>query len=303
MHTPLVSVIITTYNRFNLLCRAIESVLNQSHNNIEIIVVDDCSSDGTNEKIKKYLDSVFYIRNSENIGLAASRNVGINSSTGEYISFLDDDDELLPFKIEKQINIFTSNKKVDVVYCGSIKKFDNLVINHFPKFRGKIFPQVLHATPNAVHTLLIKKSCLMKVGLFDEKFKSFEDFDLWIRLSKECYFDFIGECLVIYHIHGDQMTTVSEKIINSANLLLYKHKDLFEKHNKYLYLHLRRQASRYAISSDYPSFYKYIFLSIRTSPFSPGSYIHLLVSIVSRRLHKKLIKTFGIKEINGILRY
>lgn len=303
MKNPLVSIIITTYNRQEFLCRAINSIFSQTYNNIEIIVVDDCSSDSTEEIISNYSESVLYIRNSENCGMSVSRNKGINYSSGEYVSFLDDDDELLPEKIEKQINYFLKDDKIDVVYCGSIKKYKNIKINKFPKLKGIIFPKVLDSCPNAIHTLLIKKKCLLTVGLFDENLRNYEDFDLWIRLSKKCIFDFVPECLVIYNMHGDQMSILYKKSISAIDLILIKYKDYFYENKKYLHKHLRRQASKCAVNNDYNFFYNYLFMAIKVRPFCFSSYIHLFLAFLSPRIHKKLITTFGVKKINGIVVY
>lgn len=301
MQTPLVSVIITTYNRFEFLCRAIDSVLCQTYENIEIIVVDDCSSDGTEERIKKYFKYINYVRNQENHGLSASRNVGIRIASGDYISFLDDDDELFPEKIEKQISIFLENRELDVVYCGWIKRYLNISIKKTPKLKNVIFPEVLDSCPGAIHTLLIKKKCFFLVGFFDEKLEIYEDFDFWIRLSQKFLFDYIPEPLVVYNFHGCQMTIKSEKDIPGRDVLLDKHKDLFWENKSYLYRHLRRQASNCAVIGEYKSFYRYIFKSIQVRPAFPGSYVHLIISVLSRKLHKSLIS--GLREKCRLDRY
>lgn len=303
MQAPLVTVIITTYNRFDLLCRAIKSVLTQTYKNIEIIVVDDCSSDGTKEKISKYHKSITYLRNKDNLGLSSSRNVGIQASSGEYISFLDDDDEIFPEKIEKQIKIFMEKKEVDVVYCGSIKKYKNRNIENLPKLKDQIYPEVLNNSPNAIHTLLIKKECIIKIGFFDGKLTCLEDFDLWIRLSRECCFDFVPECLVLYNMHGYQMSTDYKLNLLGNDVILDKHRDCFLKNKKYFYRHMRRQASRCAVNNDYSSFNRYIRKAILLRPLCPGSYCHLLLSLVSRHLHRKIINVFGIKNVDGIVKF
>ncbi|RQW84901.1 MAG: glycosyltransferase [Geobacter sp.] len=303
METPLVSIIITTHNRFELLCRAIDSVLSQTYKNTEIIVVDDYSSDGTEKKIIKYLGSVTFVRNSKNLGISASRNIGIRTASGGYISFLDDDDELLPFKIEKQIDFLNSNPGIDIVYCGSTKKFRSSRIQKLPKLKGNIFPEVLDSCPNAIHTILVNRKCFDRVGFFDEKVRYYEDFDFWIRLSRGCLFGFVPECLVIYNIHGCQMSTYYGEAISGIDYILDKHKEIFKVNKKYLYLHLRRQASKCAANDDYKLFYKYLFKSIQARPFYMSSYIHLLLSLVSRQLHKKLITAFGVKDIDGIVTF
>ncbi len=109
---PTVSVIIPTYNRANLVSRAIKSVLNQTYQDFEIIVVDDCSEDNTEEIVKSFNDSrIRYIKHKKNKGGSAARNTGIKRARGKYIAFLDDDDEWLPSKLEKQIMLFEKLSK------------------------------------------------------------------------------------------------------------------------------------------------------------------------------------------------
>lgn len=273
----LVSVIITTFNRKHLVGRAIESVLAQTYRKIEIIVVDDCSTDGTVELIKNYNDKVKYIRNKNNVGLSASRNVGIRASSGEYLSFLDDDDELLPEKIALQIDLFLANKDVDVVYCGSIKKNKEFILEKPAKLKGHIFPQVLSSCPNAIHTLLVKRECFDVIGLYDEDLNSHEDHDLWIRLSTNFRFDYVPECLVVYHIHGIQMVTQQMLMSDGLICLLEKHKDLFLKNRNYLYWQQRKLASTYAVHGNYPMFWRHIKKALKSNCFGPGLYGHMFL--------------------------
>ena len=285
MNQPLVSVIITTYNRFDFLCRAINSVLAQTYKNIEIIVIDDFSTDGTKEKIENYSSLVKYVRNEENIGLPASRNVGILASAGDYISFLDDDDEILPEKIEKQINIFLTEQDVDVVYCGSIKKNKNFILENPASLKGNIYPQVLGSCPNAIHTLLVKRKCFDLIGLFDE----------------ECCFDYVAENLVIYYIHGCQMSVQLKLKITGREMILKKHRIDFEKNNEYLYWYLRKLASRYALLGDYVMFRKYIAEAIYLNAFSLGAYAHVFLAFTCRPLHRKFICRFGVTTVGDVL--
>lgn len=125
----LVSVVIPTHKRFEELFRAIDSVLKQTYSNIEIIVVDDNSQDKElreriKEKIKKYSENIQYIENETNLGGAKSRNVGIEKAKGKYISFLDDDDEYYPEKIEKQYKLYKSKKNQNIRNGILLCKYD-----------------------------------------------------------------------------------------------------------------------------------------------------------------------------------
>ena len=118
MDTPKVTAIITTHNRKSLVGRAIESVLNQSYENIECIVVDDASSDGTEEVCRKYPIKYIYIPQAESKGGNYARNVGIKKAQGKYVAFLDDDDYWLKEKISKQVTLI-EEKKCELVYSGA----------------------------------------------------------------------------------------------------------------------------------------------------------------------------------------
>lgn len=298
MVEPLVSVIVTTYNRFELLCSAIDSILTQTYSNIEIIVVDDCSTDATENKIENFIGQIKYVRNDKNIGLSASRNVGISVSSGTYISFLDDDDEILPQKVALQVELFNENKSADVVYCGAIRRYKDYFVYKYPSLTGSIYPEVLGGCPGTVHSLMIKKKCFDEVGLFDERLEQFEDFDLWVRISKKYKFDFVDECLVVYNYHPNQMTKKYKEILSSRDYLLDKYAGDYLLNKRFLCVQLRRQISLCALYSDYGLFYKYLFRAIKVFPFNVILYFHLLLAISSKKMHRKIIVHFGNKNLS-----
>jgi len=226
---PKVSVIIPTYNRAHLVGRAIQSVLNQTYQDFEIIVVDDGSADNTKEVIKKFQEQdkrVKYIRHEKNRGGSAARNTGIKASRGEYIAFLDSDDKWVPGKLEKQLKkINDSELKPGAVYTG-LKYVDiqrrNIRVKK-PKYRGNIFQTLL--VMNVVGTassVLVKKECLNIVGLFDESLPSRQDLDMWIRISKKFNFDFILEPLTFVTEHEDRITENLEAKVKGYEILLEK---------------------------------------------------------------------------------
>lgn len=215
------------------MARAIRSVVNQTYKNLEIIVVDD--NDGNDEyriatqrKLKGEFgnESLIYIEHSCNKGLPAARNSGIQVARGEYIAFLDDDDEWLPQKLEKQIALFQSlSDKYGVVSCGW-----NLIhsVNHysksvFPNFRGDLSNRlaVNHFSPPSM--ILVKKHFLEKVNGFDEEFKWREDVELYYRLSGICLFDFVEECLVNYYYHAESMSRNLPQKLIAVDQFIKKH--------------------------------------------------------------------------------
>jgi len=196
---PTISVIIPLYNQRDYVGEAIESVLNQSYSNIELIVVNDGSTDDPSKILKKYKKDITLI-NQENKGLAGARNVGIKNSSGEYIQFLDADDFLDKDKIRLQVE-FAESRNSDISYCEILQYEHNsrrLSLNYIGEIKD-MFPHLYnfwYPYPLPVHSLLIKREVFEKFGLFDEELKANEDRHFFSKLAfKGVIFDcfpFIG---------------------------------------------------------------------------------------------------------------
>jgi len=232
-HEPLVSVVIPTRNRAELLAAAVRSVLDQTYRNFELIIVDDASEDGTREMVARLSDPrIRYIRHDAVKGGGAARNTGIRSSRGEYISFLDDDDEWLPSKLELQVGYLERKRSADVVYTGlSVRELDSgkPAGKVVPLKRGDIFADLLAG--NCVGTassVILRRDCLDTGDLFDENLPSCQDWDMWLKLSKSCRFDYISEPLVVYHLHGKRITSSDESALAGREMVFEKYRDEIE---------------------------------------------------------------------------
>ena len=196
---PLVSVIMPTFNRKKTILRAINSVLNQTYTNYEIIIIDDGSNDGTvevinalkNDKIRLYVQS-------HNQGANVARNIGIKNAKGEYIAFLDSDDEWFENKLEKQIKYLIDDKSLLVCFC-SYQLFETNNTTIIPNITDKnadigiiLKKYNLIGTP----TLIMHKSVFEKVGLFNETLGRLQDYEFAIRIVQEYKIGFIPEVLV-----------------------------------------------------------------------------------------------------------
>jgi len=186
---PLVSVIIPTYNRVEFLGEAIESVLDQSYQNYEILVIDDGSIIDVKSKLKPYLDKIKYIYQ-KNQGLAAARNRGIKESKGEYVAFLDDDDLFEVDKLKTQVAVLEGDSKVGFVYSdGYIFKNTDPGALIFDAASGRLqkpelFAELFFMNPNVfVSALLIKRECFDQLGGFDENLSQNEDGDMLLRIA------------------------------------------------------------------------------------------------------------------------
>ncbi|MGB0452220.1 MAG: glycosyltransferase family 2 protein [Bacteriovoracaceae bacterium] len=206
--SPLISVIIPTFNRAQVLSRAIESVLNQSYQNFELIVVDDGSTDETEKLISEILEA--HLIKIENSGVSHARNVGVHKAKGEWLAFLDSDDEWLKNKLEKQVEFLTSNPHLKIVHTNEAwfrnDKFLNQHLKH-KKSGGDFFERALDLCLISPSSVLIEKNLFQSLGGFKENFPVCEDYDLWLRVLSFHEVGFLEEVLIHkFGGHEDQLS-------------------------------------------------------------------------------------------------
>ncbi|WP_339836295.1 glycosyltransferase family A protein [uncultured Flavobacterium sp.] len=236
MSLPLVSVIITTYNRNKYIEEAICSVAKQSYSYIEILVVDDGSETNYAESIcKKYANCTYFYK--QNGGLSSARNFGIHKAKGEFIAFLDDDDFWKSFKIEKQVNILLQKKEIDCVHSSSTVVDED----------GNLTGQIIGASESKVHkrsgcvfwnalgvwvvkspTPLIRKSVFRPDMLFDEDIKVGEDVDFYQRMFYRHKVYYFKEPLAFYreYTNEDRLSKKHEKYIGIERKMLLNFKKM-----------------------------------------------------------------------------
>ena len=233
---PKVSVIITTYNRAHLIGRAIQSVLDQTFQDFELIVVDDSSTDNTDEVIKEFQKEdqrIRYMKHDENKGGAAARNTGIGAACGEFIAFLDSDDEWYRNKLECDVQILNNNNNKGCIICstghtfinektGKIKSkaiFEKRVISQKIALRGECF---------TTNDFIVIRQAAIDIGGFDEKLPARQDWDFWIRITS------MGKGIQVplytvnkYIMRGDQISAGLGRKLEGTTLLFMKHNTLF----------------------------------------------------------------------------
>ena len=206
---PKVSVIIPTYNRARILGEAIDSVLSQRYNDFELIVVDDGSTDGTEELVASYLPRLTYLYQ-EHQGVSAARNRGIASARGEYLSFLDSDDLWIKDKLSSQIHFMESHPECLICYTDEIWIRKGVRVNPMKKhkkYSGMIFEQCLPLCIVSPSSVLIARTLLDAVGTFDESLEVCEDYDLWLRIAARYPIHFIETPLIVKRGgHEDQLS-------------------------------------------------------------------------------------------------
>jgi len=255
--SPLVSVIIPTYNRPTTLVNAINSVLRQTYKNFEIIVVNDA---GVNiESILTSLNTnrnIIYVRHNVNRGRSAARNTGINLSRGEYVAYLDDDDVYFPHHIETLLTHLTNNNS-EIVYSDAYRvfeqsqgKYNTVSVKDLPYSFDFDHDRILLDNFIPILCVIHKKECLLKSGQFDETMHRLEDWDLWVRLSQHYKFDHIKEITCEFRCRGDEMSVVHGQedsyawaILN----LLYKYKEFVKNKPRIRNMHKQMVSSQIAL--------------------------------------------------------
>lgn len=219
---PKVSVIIPSYNSAKYLSEAIDSALNQTFKDFELIVVDDGSTDNTAEILSKYGNKIRCF-SQENKGVSAARNRGIRESKGEYIAFLDSDDIWLPKKLELQMQKLSNNPEYTWSYCDKISVFEDGIKeednnNLIKPLEGYIFDHLLVKNFIPTPSVIIKRGCFESAGLFDENLLHLEDYDLFLRLAKDYPISFVNKKLFIRRVHQNSICRTWKKITYFSHL-------------------------------------------------------------------------------------
>ena len=277
-----VSVVIPTYNRADVISRAIDSILNQTYKDFEIIVVDDGSTDYTEDVIDSYSDNrLQYIKFDGNNGANAARNEGIKQADGKYISFLDSDDEFTNKHLEKVISTLSkSDSKIKGVYVSQV------TIEHgeeqFSSSASEILSdpiQVIENYPaNGFSSFTFDKKVFKKVGSLDEGLKAFQDREFLIRYLSMYNLLPISDELVLYHTTGDRISSDPGRKISALEVLVEKHNKKIETSNS-AFLHYTR-GHLYAKKQDMNSARKHFFSASKGEPTSLKYHLHTISSLI-----------------------
>jgi len=246
---PLVSVIIPCYNGEKFISEAIESVLNQTYQNWELIVVDDGSTDNSRNIVQKYINNkIILIKHKYNKGIAKTKNAGIVNARGKYIAFLDQDDIWLNSKLDLQLKCFElGNSDIGVVCTGMI--FTDDVLRPRYIFKGfddidqeKLIKNLYLKPTNSSSIMMVKKECFDRIGTFNEDLIGWDDYELLMRLATISQIKYIRGPLVKKRIHKDnaqKLSTVqneTEKVFTQILVLhpfLKKYKNIKESNRLY----------------------------------------------------------------------
>lgn len=232
--TPLVSVILPTFNRSRVLGRAIQSVLAQTFSELELIIVDDGSADDTASLVAAIKDPrIRYIRHSGNLGAAAARNTGIRAAASEWLAFQDSDDEWLPDKLEKQWAAARGAPGM-VIYCGFRRRrgesFFYTPHKGIRQREGDVLGELLLGNFVSTQTILIRKELLEEIGGFDDSLPRLQDWDVAIRLAMKYPFRLVDEPLVRVNHSPDSISEQDEAQLEALTIIFEKHVAVFEQY-------------------------------------------------------------------------
>ena len=298
-----VSVVIPTYNRLDLLSNAIASVLSQTFQDFEIIVIDDASRESVEPLITKFADSrIRLLRRPTNGGEAAARNTGLAIAKSEFIAFLDDDDEWMPEKLAQQVNLLQSSpENVAAVYTAfqwfNWPARDLVGTRHSPStngnFNSKLLTRNVVGTPS---TVMVRRNCLEKVGHFDSGIAYGVDHDLWMRIAVDHKFHYMPEYLVKCHIHDNRLT-------NNLDILIQGQKDMLRKYpplkSEFKLYHSRRCLSlgeKLCLKRDIKRGRKLLLSSVQFKPTNWRSYFDLMLLMFG---HSAFVKGRKIRQSVG----
>jgi glycosyltransferase involved in cell wall biosynthesis len=291
--SEMVSVVLPTYDRPGFLKQAISSVVKQTYDAVELIVVDDHSPEPASTVVQQFNDTAIdirYIRHSENRGANTARNTAIKASNGEYIAFLDDDDQWKPTKIEKQVEAFQdAGNDVGVVYTG-MKCVDSNMGHTFTrvsKLQDDATKDIFLGVPlNPFSCVMVRSDIIQKAGLLDVEMPSWQDREWYVRLSQHCQFEVIHEPLVIRELgdHEQIGDDFESKRDISYPLFLSKHRDTAAELGSYyerrFVSSLCETLARAAIANNYyRDAIKFSIKSIYFYPRQARPYLYLIASL------------------------
>ena len=290
---PLVSVVIPTHNRAKMLEAAIRSALGQTLTDHEIVVSDDASDDETPRVVRAVKDPrVIYLRGEDRRGGAAARNAAIRNSRGAYIAFLDDDDEWFPEKLERQMEVFRASREAPgLVYSSYIvedRESGRLLGKKIAEKRGDVSREILvNNVVGGTSCVVVKRHAIEEAGLFDEALPSFQDYDLWIRMSRLVPFDFVGDPLLKYFVH-------EKKIWRDLGALDRGIERMLEKHGRSgaLRRNLGRQSLwvgvRHCQQGETARGRRSMVRALRLNPFGLRAYVHIGLSLLGGARYRRL---------------
>jgi glycosyltransferase involved in cell wall biosynthesis len=295
MYNPrtLVSVILPTYNRVDYLPFAIESVLNQTHANLELHIIDDGSTDATSELVSAYKDDRIFYRYQKNQGQSVARAAGLNNARGAYICFLDSDDLMKPGKLERQIQLMEENPDYHVIYgeneiideTGRVQAQARTIRRH----SGNIMKELLAFNFIEFETAMIRRLCFDEMGGPNINTRVADDYEMFLKFSTRYKFLYVPEIFAQYRVMASQISSNKDQRFQSNHTILSNFFKLYPElvdtdTIDYTWCRFYTNRGRYqaSVGKLKPAFLDYL-TAIRYKPFSKHPWRALLKLILLRR--------------------
>ncbi len=295
---PIFSVIIPTYNGSRFIEQTIRSVLNQTFSNLELIVVDDGSTDNTASIIEKLAseDKRIILKKIPNSGgPTIPSNLGISLAQGKYIAFLDHDDEWKQDKLEKVLKVFEENKKIDIV-CSAVEILQNETgkkqLSSLKRRINTKTDMLSGAYFNTFSMIVVKKEVFQSVGVLDTKLLVFGDYEFMARsiaADKEVFF--IDEPLVVYRVHENNTSSLQKNIDRRVRDLMYilsSHADIYNTHARAKAVVLQAIGRLNLEMGKKSEAIRYFCKSVLAWPFTIRGYIRIIVVLAGGRVYKNI---------------
>lgn len=301
---PLVSVIIPVHNRASQVCRAIDSVLAQTLDDFELIVVDDASTDQTEDVVRSVTDPrIQYLKHDTNQGAATARNTGVHASSGEYVSFLDSDDQWAPRRLELAVDVFEQQKDIGLVYGGwqwVQEDTMTVVTTRIPDEKGT-FDGLPRWVFDQSNDFLVRRDIILDQPFGDAVF-TYEHIDFLIRMAKTCRFGYVREILATCYIHSGSRAGSRPPQRRAQRV-----KNLFDLHHDFLCQHKKAYARLAFLLAVYKlqvpdgrrDARHYFWQSVRLFPFSIKRICYLGASCLPSLVGDPVYRTFTGKLRSG----
>lgn len=275
--------VIPTYNRAHILEQAIASVVAQTYRSIEIIVVDDGSTDRTSELVAWLgVPTLRYYSLERNSGASAARNYGIARARGTFIAFLDADDEWLPEKTARQIACFeNAPDTVGVVYSGVREVSPQWPpIDRVPEHRGDLFETLRAVNVLRTSGVMVRREVFDEVGGFDCALPARHDWDLWLRIARHYRMDYVEDISVLYHYGSSDQLSYRSRTVFLANATIYKRHNFGLPSRRAYGAHLALQSRELMALGHHQLAGRYALRALTLTPSHP----------VAQRVLKQLVK-------------
>lgn len=289
---PTVSVIIPAYNRAHVIGQAIQSVLGQTRQDFEIIVIDDASIDNTEEMVRSFTDSrIRYLRHEQNYGAPQARNSGAEAAAGSFLAFLDSDDIWYPEYLERQLGLLAAlPPTVGMSCCNMMQKIGDGYRVVGPGMRSLTFDEnLIHADGICASSFVTRKEAFRSIGGFDVDFSSFQDFDFLLRMASKYQIAIIDEALFEYRLGND---SISRNMLSKAKgferiISVYKN-DILRLGLMHRYLF--RLGQYYVLSDNLNTGRRRWFQALRYKFWDAKIWKHFLLTLGGVELYKRALQ-------------